>query len=307
MPKKVLTIIKKFAYFILCVGILILTPIIACTESGNAKSDKTPVMLNLWQIDSFEGGRGSRATYLQKIANAFSKESNCFITVMSISAEAARLNMRSGNTPDLISYRAGTYGIEQFIHGKKPFYTWCYGGYCLLTTETNSAFSDVTAQNTVINAGTGNFAGAAALLNGLKDAKQEKPTGAYVKLINGEYKYLLGTQRDVYRLKTREVTFSVKPLTEYNDLYQNISLCCDAPQRAVFAEKFINYLMDHRDDLDNIGLMCESKKIYSDEMSQMDGLTYVNRLISPISENIKIEIDTAIANSDENKLKNLLK
>lgn len=307
MPKKILTLIKKIVYFALCISIIVLTPVLAILQSDNAKADKTPAMLNLWQIDSFEGGRGSRATFLQNIADDFAKKNNCFIKVTALSADAARMNLRSGNAPDLISYGSGTYGIEEFIHGKKPFYTWCHGGYCILTTEPNSSFSDVTAENTVINSGTDNFSGAAALLSGLQNATRDKPTGAYIKLINGDYKYLLGTQRDVFRLKTREVAFSIKPLTEFNDLYQNISICTDQPQKNSHAEKFIEFLLNNGDKINKIGLLSDGTKLYDDEMAQMEELSYTNKLVAPISESTKNEIDNAITNNDENKLKNLLK
>ena len=58
--------------------------------------------LNVWQIDSFEGGKGSRADYLQKIGANFSKKEKCYVNVTSISAESARVNLANGVTPDII-------------------------------------------------------------------------------------------------------------------------------------------------------------------------------------------------------------
>ena len=59
--------------------------------------------------------------------------------------------------------------------------------------------------------------------------------------------------------------------------------------------------------MSKIGLFSGSSKLYSDEMSIMESITYEYKLISPISESIKNEISSALINCDENKLKKLLK
>ncbi|MDE6598046.1 MAG: hypothetical protein K2K60_05365 [Clostridia bacterium] len=262
-------------------------------------------VLNVWQIDSFEGGKGSRAAYLQNIGNEFSENSGCYVTVTSITATAARENLKSGNVPDLISYGAGTHGIESYIVGKTPYFCWCNGGYCVLTTTEGADFSDISAENTVINAGTDNLAEVCALFCGLNGADVEKPTGAYVKLINGKYKYLLGTQRDIYRLKTRGVAFAVKPVTEFNDLYQNISIT--SKNKAKIAQNFIAFLLKKRETVNKLGLITDGVKLYDDEMSVMEGLTYNYTLKATVSENTKTEINSAFNDGDIKKLKPLFK
>ena len=308
MRKIKLNVLKRILPFALCACILISVPIISIRyNNGNATVENETIMLDVWQIDSFEGGRGSRTAYLQNVADDFSKETGYFLNVKALSADSARLNLSNGYVPDLISYGAGIYGIESYIRGDTPYFTWCKGGYCLLTLESNSNFSDISEKNTVINIGTDNLSGAAAMLCGLSSALTDKPTGAYVKLINGSYKYLLGTQRDIYRLKTRGVSFSVKPLTEFNDLYQNISVTTTDGLRASAARKFIEFLLEKSEGITKLGLMYEGLNLYDDESSVMEGLTYDYKLIAPVSEAIRNELVSAIANNDENKLKNLLK
>lgn len=289
---------------ILCVAILVTMPIMSATKSSASSKNKMFV-LNLWQIDSFEGGKGSRASYLQSVANGFSKSGNCYITVTTLTSGAVRENLNRGIVPDLISYGAGTFGIEKFIKGSNSYYTWCYGGYCFICLDENSDFLDISVNNTVINEGTENNAKITAMMCGLKGAVYEKPTGAYVSLIKGKYKYLLGTQRDIYRLKTRGVSFSIKPVTEFNDLYQNISVTSSDPQFARKAEEFIKYLLKNGDKVENLGLMVNGIKLHSDEMRLMEGLIYDYKLVAPISSNIKAEIDGAISNNDLKKLKKL--
>ena len=298
---------KKFRLIflcILCVAILITMPVMSVTKSSTSSKNKMYV-LNLWQIDSFEGGKGSRASYLQNIANDFSKKGGCYITVTTLTAAAARENLKNGIIPDLISYGAGTFGIENYIKGSTPYYTWCYGGYCFLSLDENSEFPDINASNTIVNEGTENNSKVVALMCGVEGAVYDKPTGAYVKFINGKYKYLLGTQRDIYRLKTRGVSFSVKPVTEFNDLYQNISVTSEDAQFALKGEEFINYLLNNGDKVSRLGLMFDGKAIYSDEMRHLEGLTYECKLIAPISASTKAEIDGAISNNDLKKLKKL--
>lgn len=307
MRKISLRLVKKLIVFFLCASILIFFPVFALQKNEESADASQKEFLTVWQIDSFEGGKGSRTAYLQNLADEFSQKSDCYLTVTAISLKAALMNMNSGNIPDVLSYGAGASGLEGFLKGKIPYYTWCNGGYCILSMETGADFNDITPENTVINGGTDNLSGAAALLCGLSEAKTEKPTAAYVHLINGKYKYLLGTQRDIFRLKTRGVTFSVKPVEEFNDLYQNISITSVNPQKIRIAEQFIDYVLRSGNQLAKIGLMQKNLKLYDDEMRDMEGIEYKVRLVSPVSEKTKEEINSAIINSDENKLKYLLK
>lgn len=307
MPVKIKQIIIRTVFFLLCAAILIATPVLVAFKlSDKDKEKKNFAVLTLWQIDSFEGGKGSRAGYLQNIGNRFAEEGGCYVNVVALTSAAAIENLAAGAVPDLISYGAGMCGIETLIGGKKPYTTWAHGGYCFLSVDESADFSDINTENTVVNCGTENLAGAAALLCGIKGAATDKPTGAYVSLINGNFKYLLGTQRDIYRLKTRGADFKVKAVTEFNDLYQNISVTAKNSEKFFYGEKFVDYLMNCNSELTKLGLMCESK-LYDDEMSQLEGVNYETRLVSPVGESAKNEILQAIENSDIKKLKSFLK
>lgn len=306
MQKISVSLMKRIMLSIISLSIIIYVPFSLFSESGD-KDSNDKQFLTVWQIDSFEGGKGSRTAYLQNIADTYSENSDCYIVVTSLSYDAARLNLDEGTIPDLISYGAGTCGLESYVTGLKPFYTWCNGGYCILTLDLNSVFNDVTAENTVVNEGTGNLSSAAALLCGLGDAEKARPTSAYVQLINGKYKYLLGTQRDVFRLKTRGVAFSIKAVDEFNDLYQNISVTTVNQSKINIAQNFIGFLLSQNSKVTKIGLMSENYKLYDDEMGVLEGISYKNKLVAPISQTTKNEINSAITNCDENKLKKLLK
>ncbi len=306
MKKFLLKILPKLKIIIclaLCVSVCIAAPCLAFSKAGGSASAKDKVVLKIWQIDSFEGGKGSRADFLQSIGDDFSKIGESYVSVVSLSASAARFNLEAGNAPDIISYGAGVYGIESYV---KEYVSWCHGGYCLLSLDTSTDFSDVSASNTVINEGKENLVGAAALFCGISDAKYEKSTTAYVSLINGKYKYLLGTQRDIFRLKTRGVSFAVKPLTDFNDLYQNISVTAEG-NRANLAKRFCDYLLTRTDEVNRVGMLNDRDGLYDDELKAMEGLTYQCKLISPISESTRQKLEQAILNGDINILKKLLK
>lgn len=276
----------------------------AAAKKGN--SEEKMLSLTLWQIDGFEGGKGSRAGYLSGVAREFSKSVRCYITVTSLSADAARENIGGGEAPDLISYPAGAYGFESSFSGKSPYDVWCRGGYCFISLK-NGDFSDITASNTVINSGKDNFSAVAALFCGVYGAAVAEPTSAYVGLINGKYKYLLGTQRDVYRMKTRGVAFNLKPVTEFNDLYQNISVTARTADNRNAAEAFVKFLLSRSDGVSALGLMFDGKILHDDEVRQMEGLDFEYRLCTPVSENTRRSLEGAIADGNIKLIKNIIK
>lgn len=297
--------LQEIICFILLAVIFIAFPVAAAVKKTDkaVKTERANTVLNVWQIDSFEGGKGSRADFLQNIGDGFSQRGGCYITVNSLSAEAARLNLSNGVVPDVISFGAGAYGLENYISDYK---TWCHGGYCFLTTDGNADFADINSGNTVINAGKENLAGAAALLCGVGGADVEKSTGAYVKLISGKYKYLLGTQRDIFRLITRGVNFKVKAVTEFNDLYQNISVTAYG-RRSGYSRAFIDYLLERSAEVVKLGLFNASVKMYDDAMRELEGISYGCKLTAPVSCETRERLENIISSGDINMLKNLLK
>lgn len=290
---------------LLSVAILISIPILAKSGKAENKDEESLIVLNVWEVDSFEGGKGSRANFLQRVGDELP---NCYVKVTTLTAEAARQNLKSGNIPDMISYGAGTFGLEQYINDRDPFSAWCRGGYCLLSIVDSADFADITSKNTLINCGIDNNVEIAAMFEGLSDAVYEKPTGAYVDLINGKYKYLLGTQRDIFRLQTRGVAFKVKPLTKFNDIYQLISITSKDDGKIESSRKFIAKLKESWSKLDQIGMLdCQNRHIYDGEMNQLEDLEFDLAIKSPMSLEIKTKLDEAVKNKDENQVKSLLK
>lgn len=298
---------KKRAFLIiLIICILVLAPVLVFCQSSQGQSRDVMKFLNIWQIDSFEGGKGSRAQYLQQKADECFDGTHVYVKVTSLSADAARANIKEGNIPDLISYGAGFYGIESLINVTDFTYVcWCRGAYVLLSLDESADFSDVNAQNTVINIGKDNLSRACALLEGLSGAKAEASTSAYVSLIGGKYKYLLGTQRDIYRLETREQAYTSKVITSFNDLYQNISVLCEGENYA-YSKKFIDYLIENSSDIATLGLVSE-KTNYTGAMAEIQRAEFDYTIKSFTGYDYYRAVNDAIDGGDVNSLKNLLK
>ncbi|MDE7087076.1 MAG: hypothetical protein K2O67_02665 [Clostridia bacterium] len=302
MPKK-----KILIFIAIIVIICIALPITAAIVRKTPSADATEMQqISIWQIDGFEGGKGSRANYIQKTGEKCFKNKKIYVTVTVISADAARLNIERGEYPDIISYPAGFYGLENLINTADFSHkTWCNGSYCLLTLEENSQFSDVLAQNTVVNMGKDNLTEVALALSGLNGAVMEEPTNAYLKLLSGKYKYLFGSQRDVFRLKARNVSFSIKPVTEFNDLYQNISILAKNKAKYQTCKQYVDYLLSNS-NVGSLGLF-GGGELCAEELKVFEGINYGVTLNCPCGINYVNDLKAAAKNGDVNKLKTLLK
>lgn len=297
--------LARFIFACLCVCAVAGGCVAAFVNYAAGEEDDSLQVLTLWQIDSFEGGRGSRAEYLRSLAQDYAKTANVYIEVTALSSDAARTNISAGVVPDIISYGAGFYGVESLVlkgYGK----AWCRGAYCLIALN-GTEFSSVSTANTVINEGKDNLVSVAALFSGLQGADYAAPTSAYVSLISGEYDFLLGTQRDVIRLQTRGESFEVKPLTEFNDLYQYISVLTRDGEKAAVAEEYINYVLSHGESLTRIGMLCDGETLYSDEMHALEGVDFSYTIPAVASSGAVDEIKKAARSGDINLLKSLLK
>lgn len=303
MPKK-----RTLILVVIIVLLIITVPLLAVLQSRSAATADMPTQsITIWQIDGFEGGRGSRSQYLQNIGDKCFKKNKVYVTVTSLSANAARMNLEQGKTPDIISYSAGFYGIESYINKKDfAFKSWCNGSYCFLTIDESADFTDITAENTVINAGKDNLCGVAAIMCGVGGARLEEPTNAYLKLLNGSYKYLLGTQRDIVRLKTRNVNFSVKPVEQFNDLYQNISILTSNNAKYEACKRYVDYLFANN-NVGKLGLFYGDNKDIEEELKPLCAVEYETVLNYPCKKEYIDRLKSAAQSGDVNNIKNLLK
>lgn len=289
--------------------IILLVPILALTRrTKSSQAEENFTYITVWQVDGFEGGRGSRKQYIEGCAKQCFKDERVYVTVTALTAQAVRENLAIGIVPDMISYPAGFSGIESIINKRDFSYkSWCNGAYCLLTVDENADFSDVNTENTVVNAGKDNLTSVASLLSGLSGAKTEEPTNAYVKLIGGDFKYLFGTQRDVFRLITREATFKVKPVTVFNDLYQNVSIITADNKIYEVCKRLCDRLAEDDGVFNSLGLTNGKSSVEDGNFTEIYGQSYEYTLKGPCNADYIESLRYAAQTGDVNKIKNLLK
>lgn len=256
--------------------------------SLNAQSwHKAPAqfgILRLWHIDSFEGGTGSRASFLSSAAKEFETKYGWYVLVTAHSPESAKTAISEGSVPDLISF--GTYfdaaadymlpldGYEfnaSSINGKTYAVPWCRGNYFLFGQQ--GSFSEISENNTVISKGGNALVQAAAYFYGLSGEICSEPSvRAYVDLINGKYKFMIGTQRDVYRFRTRNFNVDAQPINTFNDLWQYIGVCSSDPAVYSACQDFIYYLLSEKTQkkLNKIGMFSAFFDIYGPSDGIMD-------------------------------------
>lgn len=206
-------------------------------------------VVRVWHIDTFEGGKGSRASFLRDAARIVEKkDKDVYYLISSYTTEGARAAAQEGDLPDMLSFGVGLGDfMEQSLPLTRKFaggetggdclaYPWCAGRYSLFSLDEN--FED--AGTVAISAGGRNLCEVAAYLNNVEGEKIESGA-AYVGFLNKKYRYLLGTQRDECRFVTRGVNVYRKDLNEYCDLYQYIA-CLNA-KKSADCKKFIDVLL----------------------------------------------------------------
>ena len=222
----------------------------------------TPVeykgILTVWQVDSFEGGFGSRKQFLLKVARGFEKQNQGVLVMVSeYSPDGVKENLSKGLKPDMISFGCGVE-ISGFCElkidrstsggkvGEKTYATaWCRGGYVIVANPNLTDQISNELDSLVVSQGEYTQPLTALATDSItaKDIDIKPPMDAYIKFVGGKTPYLLGTQRDIVRLENRGFEVISKPLNEYNDLYQYISITGDDEIKRFYAEKFINYLI----------------------------------------------------------------
>ena len=269
----------------MCVLFVVVIVVTFCCAYPALNTFRTPSsegyngVLHLWQIDSFEGGKGSRASFLNRVAARYEQKSGMLLLITTHTRESAAAAIADGNIPDLISYGSGFEAVANIVlpypqrefaaaklGGHTVAFPWCRGVYLLFSLEED--FSTVEVGNTVVSSGIGNYSSVAAYYGGLRgELNVERSTQAYVSLLNGKYRYMVGTQRDVFRLRTRGVSFYIQPIDEYSDLMQYISVCTQDPKKYNAAVEYLEFLFSEEIQrlLTEIGMMSIQYKIYEED------------------------------------------
>lgn len=205
------------------------------------KSEKAEarIVVRVWNIDTFEGGKGSRTAFLKNVARELKGEAYYLVT--SYTLEGALTAFAEGEAPDVLSFGVGLSEFAERLlplpysfaggelGGKTLAYPWCMGGYYLFS------LTDFEGDGrTALSVGGENLPAVAARLEGIAGEETES-VAAYTGFLSGKYRYLLGTQRDVCRFQARGAIVQARPLTKYCDLYQYIGILSSEKRDASLA------------------------------------------------------------------------
>ena len=244
---------------------------ISATDKLLDKKEEFKEILTIWQIDSFEGGKWSRREFINSVARKFEKNNTgVLIMVKTLSSEGVAEAVKRGEMPDIISYGAGVDMINLqelkinkcFLNGKindKQYaIPWCRGGYLLFSNPQKS--NDENIDKIVVSQAENTQPLLAMLYENINANKIEilPPLEAYIQFVTGKTAFFLGTQRDVERLESKGVTYTAKPLENYNDLYQYLSVT-ERGNKKESAIKFVEYLLSKEIQLElsKISMMSE--------------------------------------------------
>lgn len=233
-------------------------------------------ILELWHIDTFEGGSRSKINFLENQALKFEKKNTgTFIMCYQMSVEQAKLNLSNGLKPDLVSFGIGmgadliqsliplnsTYNIrDDLINGGMNsgiLYALPYmlGGY-VLVNENDLQLKNQITQLLGYGGASYNSAIISLALNNIKadnlfsDSYNIDSFDAYDKYLSKKFDILLGTQRDLYRIQNRIDKGNMNArnfeyMTGFSDLIQYIGICSLDAIKQEICEKFVEQLFSN--------------------------------------------------------------
>lgn len=290
-------------------------------------TSKEKIVLNLWHIETFEGGTNSRKMYLENQAIKFNKQNNnCFVSVKTLTEEQLFLNLQSGASADIYSFGIGAgymlpsllmelpknnnvrKDLQEYANLNNNIYAYPYilSGYALishnsLVNETNSILellqSKTMNKKTVAGVCFANETSInpsqVLVENNIKDINKQNylqcttTYNAYTNFLSKKAVSLLGTARDVARIKNRELNGSISScsynfLGGYSDLIQYVGISKNlTKQQVMYATNFANFLTSSpcQTALKNYGLFSISaNKIYEEDYMS----NFEDALIKPL-------------------------
>ena len=245
------------------------------------ESTKYKMILTVWNVDTFEGGKGSRSEFLADMGVEFGKK-GVLVIVENHTIESAQTAVNGGQIPDLLSFGVGVDWAVNYakelpsisykggeIGGKTYAYPWCMGGYFLISKSEDNRRIDrlIVSQNKF------NLPFAVQYFSKIEAGKVEylEPTKAYTTYLSSDKNsYLIGTQRDIVRLTQRGENFLATPLEEFSDIVQYIAVTTATKEKYEDCKNFIGFITSET---------CQ-KKIYKIGMMRVDGVEEESEVFS---------------------------
>lgn len=250
----------------LCVAPFTLLPNILQAQADINKKEEYVYqgILELWHIETFEGGSASRLGFLEREAINFEKtHKGTYIVVQSMSAEQFALNYQNGKLPNMISFGIGlgddfinqlvqldTEYLRQDIcaggkfNSKNLALPYILGGYAVISNGGGLSGAGLKGTNNALKSLEKNN----MQLDSMFDCEYLDSYDAYDKFIKNNFQTLIGTQRDVYRCFNRQQKGLMNNLTytflpKYTDLVQYISVCESTALEQKICKEFVSQII----------------------------------------------------------------
>lgn len=259
---------KKILNIVIFVVIFLIIPIFFLFSSKKIymldNSKKELQIFTIYHIETFEGGGKSRLSYLNEIARAFEKE-NKGILIMTKMISPDKLEKTLENEPaDMISFGYGVgeiilpyldpinsnYGVNDNFINSSTFNNKIYAipyissGY-IIARKTNSNNLDyVYSSNTLTSC--------EPILKKLSITTLENTYTqyeAYKEFVNSTISSLIGTGRDLYRLKNLSTLGRLDTSFNYIDYYTDLIQYFGIIKTSEISLNFLEFLLDNENQM----------------------------------------------------------
>ncbi len=252
---------------------------LVANSEENVQKPAYNAVIDVWQLDMIEGGTGSRKNFLQKIAQKFEEENSGIALCVSVeTVTSANEKMKSGIYPDVLSFSAGLSGYESRavaldfgeayggIYGKKTYaVAWAVGGYVLIKHSGSNADGSLcyVSQNTFTQPLIAYYLSGKRLANLTIDT----PLNAWTNFASDKNSVLLGTQRDLFRVNSRNIECDVEVLGGFSDLIQYAAVTSNDEEKIAISKAFVKMLTEcSSSELESIGMLKPSGDwLYGDD------------------------------------------
>ena len=234
-------------------------------------------ILNLWHVDTFEGGTWSRKQFILSVARQFeSQNPGVLVSVKQHTIDSINSELEKG-LPDLISFGTGINisGMSGLflkgndactLNGKTYAVPYLMSGYYIFSkTEIGdkTCFDKITVSDSELTSPLTAFYASGYTANKIT---VKSPVNAFYDFCLGDSEVLVGTMRDANRIIANNLSVSVVPLNSYNDLYQYVSVTATSQIKKAYADKFVNLLISNgvQEKVSKLSILSPYVSLYTD-------------------------------------------
>lgn len=275
------TVIRAVS-FALCVFTAIFVMFFAAGKTSGKdepfSSGQYKTVITVWNIDTFEGGTGSRADFLSSALKSLNAD-GIIALVKTQTAESMENALKNGEIPDMISFGVGCGEIVNYareipfksfsggeLNGRYLAVPWCFGGYYLIAKSGDNRLIDElfdsnaakTAEKLIVSDGENILPVLSLKFLGITaNAAFFPPKDAYSRFLSEKNAVLLGTQRDIKRIEKKKDEYVVRPVQGYSDLVQYIAVTTKSDEKYRYCKLAVERLLseDVQGKLYKIGMM----------------------------------------------------